>query len=45
MRPKLIRLGEPLISQNAAKRWTTPVRDWTAARNQFMIRFGERMPR
>ena len=34
-----------LAIQNAAKRWTMPVRDWPAARNQFMIRFGERMPR
>lgn len=34
-----------LALQNAAKRWTMPVRDWPAARNQFMIRFGERMPR
>lgn len=34
-----------LALQNAARRWTMPVRDWSAARNQFMIRFGERMPR
>ncbi len=34
-----------LALQNAARRWTMPVRDWPAARNQFMIRFGERMPR
>jgi putative transposase len=34
-----------LAIQNAAKRWTMPVRDWPAARNQFMIRFGDRMPR
>jgi transposase-like protein len=34
-----------LALQNIAKRWTMPVRDWPAARNQFMIRFGERMPR
>jgi transposase-like protein len=34
-----------LAIRNAAKRWTMPVRDWPAARNQFMIRFGERMPR
>lgn len=33
-----------LALQNAAKRWTLPVRDWTAARNQFMIHSGERMP-
>ncbi len=34
-----------LAIHNAAKRWTMPVHDWPAARNQFMIRFGERMPR
>jgi transposase-like protein len=34
-----------LALQNVARRWTMPVRDWSAARNQFMIRFGERMPR
>jgi transposase-like protein len=34
-----------LAIQNAAKRWTMPVRDWPSARNQFMIRFGDRMPR
>lgn len=34
-----------LALQNVARRWTLPVRDWSAARNQFMIRFGERMPR
>jgi transposase-like protein len=34
-----------LAIQNAAKRWTMPVRDWPAARNQFMIRFGDRMPK
>jgi transposase-like protein len=34
-----------LAVQNAARRWTMPVRDWPSARNQFMIRFGERMPR
>lgn len=33
-----------LALQNAARRWTMPVRDWPAARNQFMIRFPERMP-
>lgn len=30
---------------NVAKRWTMPVRDWSAARNQFMIRFPDRMPK
>lgn len=34
-----------LAIQNAARRWTMPVRDWPAARNQFMIRFGDRMPK
>ncbi|HLE63804.1 MAG TPA: IS256 family transposase [Pyrinomonadaceae bacterium] len=34
-----------LALQNVARRWTMPVRDWSAARNQFMIRFGERMSR
>lgn len=34
-----------LALTNVAKRWTMPVRDWSAARNQFMIRFGDRMPR
>lgn len=34
-----------LALRNATKRWTMPVRDWTAARNQFMIRFPDRMPR
>lgn len=32
-----------LALQNVARRWTMPVRDWSAARNQFMIRFPERM--
>jgi transposase-like protein len=31
--------------QSVAKRWTLPIRDWKAALNQFMILFGERMPR
>ena len=26
-----------------ARRWTRPVRDWTAALNQFVIRYGERV--
>jgi len=34
-----------LALRNTAKRWTMPVRDWSAARNQFVIRFGDRMPR
>ena len=29
---------------NIAKRWTRPIRDWKAARNQFVILFGERVP-
>lgn len=32
-----------LALQNIARRWTMPVRDWSVARNQFMIRFPERM--
>jgi len=27
-----------------AKKWTRPIRDWTAALNQFVILFGERVP-
>lgn len=30
--------------QNVAKKWTLPIRDWTAALNQFVILFGERVP-
>src|SRR5690606_12275038 len=30
--------------QNVAKKWTRPIRDWTAALNQFVILFGERVP-
>jgi putative transposase len=33
-----------LALQNVAKRWTRPIRDWKAARNQFVILFGERVP-
>ena len=33
-----------LALSNAAKKWTLPIRDWKAALNQFMIRFGKRMP-
>ena len=32
-----------LAMNRAAKRWTRPVRDWTAALNQLMIKFGDRL--
>jgi transposase-like protein len=28
-----------------AKKWTLPMRDWKAALKQFVMLFGERMPR
>jgi putative transposase len=34
-----------LALQQIAKRWTRPIRDWKAALNQFVILFGERVPR
>ena len=31
-----------LALQNAAKKWSMPIRDWKAALNQFVIIFGDR---
>ena len=36
---KLLYLG----MNNAAKKWTKPIRDWKAALNQFVIMFGDRL--
>lgn len=33
-----------LAIENAAKKWTMPIRDWKAALNRFMIEFPDRMP-
>lgn len=33
-----------LALNNIAKKWTKPIRDWTAALNRFVILFGDRMP-
>jgi transposase-like protein len=33
-----------LALQQAAKKWTRPIRDWKAALNQFVSLFGERVP-
>lgn len=33
-----------LAIQQAAKKWTMPVRDWKAALNRFAIKFEDRMP-
>jgi putative transposase len=33
-----------LATEQAAKKWTMPVRDWKAAMNQFMIMFPDRLP-
>ena len=33
-----------LALNNIAKKWTKPIRDWTAALNRFAILFGDRMP-
>jgi transposase-like protein len=33
-----------LALENIAKKWTMPIRNWSAALNQFAIRFAERMP-
>jgi transposase-like protein len=30
--------------RNVAKKWTRPIQNWTAALNQFVILFGDRMP-
>lgn len=37
---KLLWLG----LQNAAKRWTMPIRNWSLTMNQFAIIFGDRLP-
>ena len=37
---KLLYLGV----NNAAKKWTKPIRDWKAALNHFVIMFGDRLP-
>jgi putative transposase len=37
--------GLYLALQSVAKRWTRPRRDWKAALNQFVLLFGERVPR
>lgn len=37
---KLLWLG----LQNAAKRWTMPIRNWSLTMNQFAIMFGDRLP-
>ncbi len=34
-----------LALKNLKKKWTTPVRDWKVAYNQFVIMFGERVLR
>jgi transposase-like protein len=31
--------------KNVAKKWTRPIRNWKQALNQFVIMFGDRMPR
>jgi putative transposase len=33
-----------LALRNISKRWTMPVRDWSAAMNQFAILFDARVP-
>ena len=33
-----------LATEQAAKKWTMPVRDWKAALSQFMILFPDRLP-
>ncbi|MFN0140836.1 MAG: IS256 family transposase [Pyrinomonadaceae bacterium] len=37
---KLLWLG----LQNASKRWTMPIRNWSLTMNQFVIMFGDRLP-
>lgn len=32
-----------LTVQNASKKWTMPIRDWTSALNRFMIEFNDRV--
>ncbi|OAV01433.1 Mobile element protein [Moraxella catarrhalis] len=31
-----------LAIQNASKKWTMPIRNWTSALNRFMIESGDR---
>jgi transposase-like protein len=33
-----------LAMTRASSRWTRSVKDWTAALNQLMIKFGDRIP-
>lgn len=33
-----------LALQNATKKWTMPIRNWNGAVNQFIIRYGDRVP-
>jgi transposase-like protein len=33
-----------LTLRNAAKKWTTPVKDWETALSQFAVFFGDRVP-
>ena len=33
-----------LAIENAAKKWSMPLRDWKPAINQFMIMYQDRMP-
>ena len=33
-----------LAMKNISKKWTLPLHDWKAALNQFVIRFGDRVP-
>jgi putative transposase len=33
-----------LALELAAKKWTMPIHDWSAALNRFAIEFGDRMP-
>ncbi|MCF6229162.1 MAG: IS256 family transposase, partial [Planctomycetes bacterium] len=33
-----------LAVQQASKKWTMPIRDWSSALNRFMIEYSERMP-
>jgi transposase-like protein len=33
-----------LAIEQAAKKWSMPIRDWKPALNQFMILYGDRFP-
>ncbi|MCF6228051.1 MAG: transposase, partial [Planctomycetes bacterium] len=33
-----------LAVEQASKKWTMPIRDWSSALNRFMIEYSERMP-